>query len=539
MLKAVRPKEKNSARVLRAAQYLRVSTDLQKYAIENQAAAIAAYATRRNIKVVSTYSDQGRSGVRIAGRDGLKRLIQDVQRGQAKFDCILVYDVSRWGRFQDVDESGYYEFICRNAGINIHYCADDFENDGSFASIILKTNKRVAAADFSLQLSKKVFLGQCRVTALGRWRGGPAPYGLRRMLMTENGKRKMLLKYGQCKSLKTEHVILVPGPKSEIDVVRQIFTSFASRKKTKTEIANELNAKGIRNARGNLWSMLTISNILKNEAYLGNIIYNRRSQKLGERQVSNPRDMWVRFDNAFEPIVPPKLFAKAQKVVLELASGRKYSNRELLDDLAALLRKRGNLSQDIIRSAKELRNFSVYAKRFGSIMNAYKRIGFKPHSRYRFVEIATNIDTTVREVADHMIAAMERRGTNVTFLPELYLLTVERGLTVGLAIARCVANGTGMKSQRWEVRRLRYRRADLTLIIRMNPSNRKILDYFLMPTTSLPQTRANRWRISDRHFGAFAHHDLNAVLKALADRFNLLRPPRASLAAKLEPHLNA
>jgi hypothetical protein len=76
----------------RAAQYLRVSTGQQKYSIENQAAAIAAYAVRRNISIVRTYSDQ-RSGVRIVGRDGLQRLIRDAQHGRADFDCILVYDV--------------------------------------------------------------------------------------------------------------------------------------------------------------------------------------------------------------------------------------------------------------------------------------------------------------------------------------------------------------------------------------------------------------------------------------------------------------
>src|SRR4051812_48973829 len=100
MTRMVRSKEIATAKV-RAAQYLRVSTDQQKYTMENQAAAIAAYAVRRNIEIVSTYSDR-RSGVRIAGREGLLQLIRDVQRGEAGFDCILVYDVSRWGRFPDV-----------------------------------------------------------------------------------------------------------------------------------------------------------------------------------------------------------------------------------------------------------------------------------------------------------------------------------------------------------------------------------------------------------------------------------------------------
>jgi DNA invertase Pin-like site-specific DNA recombinase len=494
-----------TAGTLRAAQYVRVSTVQQKYSIENQAAAIAAYAARRHISIVHTYSDQGRSGVRIVGRDGLQQLIRDVQCGRADFDCILVYDVSRWGRFQDIDESAYYEFICRRAGINIHYCADEFENDGSLASIVLKNIKRVAAADFSRQLSKKVFLGQCRVATLGHWRGGPAGYGLRRMLVDEKGKPKMLLKYGQRKNLKTEHVVLVPGPKSEISTVQQIFTSFATRKKTRTEIANELNAKGLRNARGKRWSMLTISNMLKNEIYLGNLIYNRRSQKLGEKQVVNPRDMWIRCDHTFKPIISPKLFARAQEVRAELECGRTSSDKELLDDLAALLRKKGHLSMKIMQSARELSHWTVYAKRFGSIMNAYKRVGFRPHSKYNFAEIAAEIDATICGVATDIVTAMEQRRTHMAFLPELYLLTLNRGLTVGMAVARSISNGTGVggPSQRWEIRRLRYRRSDLALVIRMNESNTAIKDYFLLPTANLPHPRDNRMRISDRFFGEF------------------------------------
>jgi len=42
----------------------------------------------------------------------------------AYLSVILVYDVSRWCRFQDVDESAYYECICKRAGINFAYCAE-------------------------------------------------------------------------------------------------------------------------------------------------------------------------------------------------------------------------------------------------------------------------------------------------------------------------------------------------------------------------------------------------------------------------------
>ena len=174
----------------RAAQYVRMSSDPQKYSIEIQAAAIAAYAARRSIEIVCTYSDPGRSGLRIKGRGGLQQLIYDVENGRADFDCILVFDVSRWGRFQDVDESAYYEFICKRAGFPVHYCSEEFENDGSFTSAVLKNLTRLKAAGFSKDLSKTVFLGQCNIVKKGYWRGGPAAYGLRRMLVGENGSQR-------------------------------------------------------------------------------------------------------------------------------------------------------------------------------------------------------------------------------------------------------------------------------------------------------------------------------------------------------------
>ena len=46
-------------------------------------------------------------------RNGLKQFIDDVEAGNPDFEVILVYDISRWGRFQDADESAYYEHICQ------------------------------------------------------------------------------------------------------------------------------------------------------------------------------------------------------------------------------------------------------------------------------------------------------------------------------------------------------------------------------------------------------------------------------------------
>jgi DNA invertase Pin-like site-specific DNA recombinase len=116
-----------------------MSTEHQQYSPENQLDIIRHYAAAHNMEIVEVYSDHGRSGLNIAGREGLNRLMSDVENKQANFTSLLVYDVSRWGRFQDVDESAYYEYVLKRAGIKVHYCAEQFENDGSMSSSVLKT----------------------------------------------------------------------------------------------------------------------------------------------------------------------------------------------------------------------------------------------------------------------------------------------------------------------------------------------------------------------------------------------------------------
>lgn len=131
----------------KAAQYVRMSTDMQQYSTLNQQALIAQYAGDNGIEIVKTYVDEGRSGLRLAGRDALQSLLADVTSGQAKYEIILVYDISRWGRFQDTDESAHYEFICRRADKSIIYCAEQFTNDGSPMASIVKGLKRVMAGE--------------------------------------------------------------------------------------------------------------------------------------------------------------------------------------------------------------------------------------------------------------------------------------------------------------------------------------------------------------------------------------------------------
>src|ERR1022692_2785165 len=320
----------------RVVEYVRMSTEHQQYSTDNQRKVIQQYAEGRGMIITRTYTDAGKSGLRIDGRDALKELIRDVENGQANFSAILVYDVSRWGRFQDADESAYYEYICRRAKIDVHYCAEQFENDGSPISTIVKGVKRAMAGEYSRELSAKVFIGQCRLIELGFRQGGAPGFGLRRMLRDQGGGAKGMLSRGEQKSIQTDRVVLVLGPNEEVEIVRWMYRMFVEERMLESEIATLLNNRGIHTDVGRPWTRGTVHQVLTNEKYIGNNVYNRRSFKLKKKRVINSPDMWIRKDSVFEPIIAPELFLKAQTIVRERS--RKFTDDELIEQLRTLLK---------------------------------------------------------------------------------------------------------------------------------------------------------------------------------------------------------
>lgn len=337
---------------IRGAEYVRMSTEHQKYSTENQADAIRGYAAQRGIEIVRTYGDQGKSGLSLDGRDALKRLIDDVQNGRADFETILVYDVSRWGRFQDADEGAYYEQVCKRAGITVQYCAEQFENDGGLASVVVKNLKRAMAGEYSRELSVKVFAGQCRLIELGYRQGGPPGYGLRRQLIDQTGAAKSTLTRGDQKSLQTDRVILVPGPAEEIETVRCMYEAFVEEQKSELEIASMLNARGIPTDLGRLWTRATVHQVLINEKYVGNNVWNRRSFKLKKKRVLNSPDAWIRAEGVFDAIVDLPLFNAAQTLIRERSV--RVTDDDMLESLRQLFQKRGYLSGMVIDEADHL-----------------------------------------------------------------------------------------------------------------------------------------------------------------------------------------
>lgn len=433
---------------MRAAEYVRMSTEHQKYSTENQADAIRRYAAQRAIEIVRTYADQGKSGLSLGGRDALKQLIEDVQTGSADFETILVYDVSRWGRFQDADESAYYEYICRRAGISVQYCAEQFENDGSPVSTIVKGVKRAMAGEYSRELSAKVFAGQCRLIELGYRQGGPAGYGLRRRLIDQSGAPKGELARGEHKSIQTDRVILGPGPPDEVQTVRRIYRAFVEDRRPEREIASLLNVRGITTDRGSPWTRGTVHQVLINEKYVGNNVWNRISYKLKNRRVRNSPDMWIRADGAFEPIVERDLFEAAQAIIR--ARSYRLSDEEMLDHLRLLFQERGYLSGLIIDESEHLPSSSAYQSRFGSLLRAYQLVGFTPDHDYSYIAINRVLRAMYPGVVADTIAGIAAAGGRVVKDPATDILTINEEFTASLVIVRCRQTAAG--SLRWHIR---------------------------------------------------------------------------------------
>lgn len=479
-----RTEETGSPRI-RAAQYVRMSTEHQQYSTENQAEAIRQYAEQRNIEIVRTYADEGRSGLRLDGRNALKQLIEDVQTGTADFTAILVYDVSRWGRFQDADESAYYEYICKRAGIAVQYCAEQFENDGSPVSTIVKGVKRAMAGEYSRELSAKVFAGQCRLIEHGFRQGGPAGYGLRRRLIDQSGAAKGELAKGEHKSIQTDRVVLVPGPPEEVETVQWMYRTFVEEGKLEREIADILNARDVTTDLDRTWTRGTVHQVLINEKYVGDNVWNRVSFKLKKKRVRNSPDMWIRAEGVFEPIIERDLFEAAQAIIRERS--RRLSDDDMIGVLRTLFESQGRLSGLIIDETDDLPSSSAYRTRFGSLLRAYSLVGYTPRRDYRYIEINRALRRLHPELVEEIVAGVVQAGGTVHRDEATDLLEVNGEFSVSVVIARCRETPAG--ALRWRLRFDSGLDPDITVAVRMDLRNRRPLDFYLFPKIDVASTQ--------------------------------------------------
>ncbi|MGO9862319.1 MAG: recombinase family protein [Terriglobales bacterium] len=456
-----------------AAQYLRVSTERQEYSLDCQGARIADYAQENGFAVCQTYCDEAKSGLEIGRRTGLSQLIQDVVGGKQSYRAVLVYDVSRWGRFQDPDEAAHYEFLCKAAGVRVHYCAEHFSNDGHPASLILKTLKRVMAAEYSRELSDKVFAGMTRVVRKGFRSGAHPGYGFRRLLLSADGMPRQQLSTGERKSIATDRVILVPGPASEVSWVREIYRLFISENKTYAGIAAELDARGAPFLTGKRWSDHAVKRILTHPKYKGTAIYNRTTERLCSKSRRVPESEWIIAENAFEPLVEPRTFEAAQETLRQKFLHR--SNEQVLEQLKFVLKMHGHLSTAILR----LYDLSPGGlnHRFGSLINAYELIGYQSMHK-KTAEHRLQIRTIRSELVQQLVEMFPGRVSVFSWAwRRRNCLRLKNGTKVAVRVCRSIKLVT--KGRMWVLQAARDERCRITLVAGMNPENTAIEAFYL------------------------------------------------------------
>jgi DNA invertase Pin-like site-specific DNA recombinase len=467
---------------LPVAQYLRMSTEHQKYSLDNQAAAIQRYAEQNGFTVIKTYADSGKSGLVLKHREALAQLLHDVVGTKPPYRAILVYDVSRWGRFVDTDESAYYEFHCKKAGVPVFYCAETFANDGTMPSLVMKALKRVMATEYSRELSDKTFQGMRGMIRRGLWAGSIPGYGLRRMLVSAEGKPKQIMKFGDRKNLRSDRTILVPGPSNEIKWIHEIYRMFIKEKRSTLYIARVLNRQNVRNGMS-LWNYQSILKILTHEKYTGSLVWGRWTQKLRTRSIPVPRQDWTVLPGALKPIVDRKTFDSAQKILRDRTQN--LPDDILLERVRSLLKRKKKLTSRLLNESRTAPSPGCCKERFGSLSHLYELLNYKhtdtiqrrEKTRLQIGKFQIALFGRVKKMFPDLRVVRDRASTK----PKTFRFST--GLTVAVVV--CLSQRTSLGSLRWRFAATSARLRGLpTLLCFCNAANTQLRTFYAMPSVA-------------------------------------------------------
>ena len=430
------------------------------------------------MEVVRTYEDSGKSGLTLTNRSGLQQLLADVLSPEVRFKAVVVLDVSRWGRFQDVDESAFYEYLCRRAGVDVLYCAEPFSEVAGPMGVIIKSVKRAMAAEYSRELSAKVYAGQSLKARKGYHVCGNANFGLKRVQVTENGTVVRDLPMHEHKSRQDDHVELAAGDPLECALVRMIFSWFVHSRMSAPEIALRLNWNCYPGRHGlTPWRREYVLLLLANEKYVGTTSYGKLTQKLRTRPRCVPREKWIVIPNSFEPVVSREDFDEAQR--LRHVRRKKWSDEDLLNFLRQSYEEFGYVNSKVLFERTKAPGTAPYQQRFGSIADACKLAGVPPTPHME----VTSLRSKQRQA--HKLRLLEwlderygRMGIGFYWHPYNRRACVEGALTMSVRIAHA-QNSHG--SQYWELSPDHDIGPDVCVFIRVARGGESVIDYFVVP----------------------------------------------------------
>lgn len=300
----------------RAVLYARHSDERQENSADIQAKAIREFAAQHHIEVLEELVDKGISGM-TEKRPAFQRLMRYwIEDPDApRIDYVLVYDISRFGRFIDTDKSAALEHACKKRGIELVAIVRGIPSGDQLSHDLIRAIDRHTSADFIKILSKKVKLGALEVSQQGYSAGGHPSYGLDRLLLDEKRKPVQILKPGEQKMISNQRVAFVPAEGQPGKIVQRIFSEFVERGRLPEAIADGINHDDIPSPAGKRWRPAMIRKILLNPSYIGCLLYNKTSGPLHTPRRRNLRRNWIVVPHAFPPLVPTETFSRAQELL--------------------------------------------------------------------------------------------------------------------------------------------------------------------------------------------------------------------------------
>jgi DNA invertase Pin-like site-specific DNA recombinase len=295
---------------MRVVSYIRMSTSGQELSPGQQRAAIAAHATKSGYVIAREYSDLGISGDRTEKRHGFQAMIADGAAG--KFDRIVVYDRSRFGRFDSID-FGRWAAPLRDAGVELETLDGGVEDWSDFGGRVIGLVSQEGKHQFLIDRSRDTVRGQTAKALVNRGYAAPTPYGYSRHTRLEGKQRFSTLE-------------LHP---TSANVVREIFTTYVKPAASLSAVANSLNERRVpAPRRGRVWRPNTLRRILENEVYCGDTVWGRRQKgryhtRDGVDIVRRKRGAKVSFvepirhRDTVPAIVSREVFAKVQRLLVE------------------------------------------------------------------------------------------------------------------------------------------------------------------------------------------------------------------------------
>lgn len=311
------------------AGYIRLSReddqDGESESITNQRNFLNNWAKENNCKFVDYYIDDGFTGTNF-NRPSFNRLIEDIESG--KINMVVTKDLSRLGR----DYIGTGEYIEKYfPAKNVRYIA---VNDGIDTFCDASGNemapfKAVFNDMYAKDISKKIRSALRTKQQMGLWVGGCPPMGY---MVDPNNKNHLIPDPEEDYIIKMIFNLALSG-KSDYEIKYILIEKkIPTRAMIKGKVNNRIFATDSKNG---IWSVKTISSILKNRLYTGDMVQNRRKKvnyKI-KKIIKLPEEEWIIVPNTHEALVSKSDFEKVQKLRINNVVRSNKKNHHLLDNL--------------------------------------------------------------------------------------------------------------------------------------------------------------------------------------------------------------